>query len=80
MFGYGTISYDGQQDALIWTFPYGQDLSWHKTVFDKYASNNDNTKFSVKYHYEYQDGTSSDTFTLTVELKNGNYVITSIAQ
>ena len=80
MFGYGTISYDVQQDALIWTFPYGQDLSWHKTVFDKYASNNDNTKFSVKFHYEYQDGTSSDTFTLTVELKNGNYVITSIAQ
>lgn len=80
MFGYGTISYDSAKSALVWSFPYGQDLNWHTTVFEKYATADNNTKFSVKYHYEYTDGTKSDTYSFIVELKNSNYVITSVSQ
>ncbi len=80
MYGYGTISYDAAKSALVWSFPYGQDIDWHKTVFDSFTPNGDNTQFTVKYHYEYKNGSQSDTCTFTVKLENGNYVITSVSQ
>ena len=77
--GYGTISYDAGKDALIWKFPYGQDHQWNPAVYEKHSASDNNTKFTVLYHYEYPGGYGT-TYSFTVELINGNYVITSISQ
>lgn len=77
--GYGTIRYDASLDALVWTFPYGQDHYWYPAVMEKYSASDHNTKFTVLYHYEYHGG-NSPTYSFTVELINGNYVITSISK
>lgn len=73
----GTISYDAAQNALVWKFIYGSGEERSAVVSDGFI-NVDDTRFVMNYHWEFLDGTKSEACSFVVELKNGNYVITSI--
>lgn len=78
VFGYGTISYVSSEAALVWTFPYGQEMSRDTAVFESYTANGDNTEFTVKFHYDYANGGKSQSCSFTVKYINNNYIITSV--